>query len=259
LGVFPARHGWYAPDKLDGCVVAFFLCRVKAGTVAGMSSWMGWLLIFAGAYLVAVVARGIIQFIPWFAEEFFSGSKQGGPKQGKRPEGKSKSRSRLPQAHRATLPARGGYKRTMLVSAARIALLHWFAALVELARMLVSSRKYDYWVASALAEEDPQKKVKYLSKALALNPGYEPAWGLKGNALLALERYEEAIGCFEKVLQMAPNAMAWYEKGLCCHHLRRYDEAVECFDKTLIECPDKNSKLHEDALRNKRLAEGART
>ena len=84
-----------------------------------------------------------------------------------------------------------------------------------------------------------------------MNPGYEPAWGLKANALLTSERYEEAIGCFEKILQMAPSALAWYEKGVCCQHLNRYEEAVACFDKALVESSDKRSKLHEDALRNK--------
>ena len=44
---------------------------------------------------------------------------------------------------------------------------------------------YDYWVACALAEEDPGRKIRYLTKALTLNPDYLPAWGLKGNALFA--------------------------------------------------------------------------
>ncbi len=116
--------------------------------------------------------------------------------------------------------------------------------------------RYDYWVGAALAAEgDPGKQVKYLTRALAINPGYLPAWGLKANALLALERYQEAMECFEKVLESDPNPLSWYEKGLCCYHLGRFQEAVQCFDKALADCPDANRKLRGDALHHRSLAE----
>jgi tetratricopeptide (TPR) repeat protein len=222
-----------------------------------MDSWLGCLLILAGVYLVVVVVRGILQLVSWFNDEFLSASR--------RQRRKETSRSPRSEAAAATVPAaaapvrtsdeHGSYEQRMLASAARITLAHWLAAPLELARMLASSGKYDYWVASALAEDDPHKKVRYLTKALALNAGYTPAWGLKGNALFALQRYDEALECFEKVLATAPSALAWHEKGLCCHRLGRYAEAVQCFDKALGACADKGSGLRADALRNKRLAE----
>jgi tetratricopeptide (TPR) repeat protein len=88
-----------------------------------------------------------------------------------------------------------------------------------------------------------------------LNPAYEPAWGLKANTLLELKRYEEAVPCFNKVLEMRPNSMAWYRKGLCCYHLKRYEEAVACFDKTLTACAGKDQQLFAEASRHKRAAE----
>ena len=73
--------------------------------------------------------------------------------------------------------------------------------LAEFAKGLFARKHYDYWVARALAEQNPRRKVEYLSKALALDPSYLPAWGLKATALFNLERYEEALACFDKVLQ----------------------------------------------------------
>jgi tetratricopeptide (TPR) repeat protein len=225
-----------------------------------MSSWLGWILILIGVYLLAVVVRGIIQFISWLSEEFL-------PEY--RPRAHLEERARSPHAamHAATPPTVGGPVKTteqrgarrqrIDISPARIALVHWFVAPVEFARRLVFGRRYDFWVASALAAEDPHKKVKYLSKALALNPGYRPAWGLKANALFATHSYAEALECFQKVLATAPNAIAWQKKGLCCYHLGRYEEAVECFDKVLAARSDANSELREEALHGKTLAEQA--
>jgi tetratricopeptide (TPR) repeat protein len=230
---------------------------MKAGRVANMGSWLGWLLILAVVYLVVVVVRGIIQFTSWFIEEFFPDSWS------QEPSGKESKQHRREMSSVAMSVSgspqkkkdcRDSYARWILVSAARIALLHWLAALAEFSRMLVSSRKYDYWVGSALAEDDARKKVKYLSKALALNPGYMPGWGLKANALLTLERYEEAMECCERILKTNPNPLAWHEKGLCCYHLGRYQEAVDCFGKTLARCSDQNGKLREDTLRSRKLA-----
>jgi pentatricopeptide repeat protein len=117
-------------------------------------------------------------------------------------------------------------------------------------------RRYDYWVGAALAaEDDPRKQAKYLTRALAINPDYVPAWGLKAAALLALERYGEAMECFEIVLKIDPNPRAWYEKGLCCCHLGRFQEAVQCFDRALADGSETNGKLRDDALRQRKLAE----
>ncbi len=200
-----------------------------------MDFWFGCFLILAGVYLVAVVVRGIAQFAFWLIENVLPASATGGPER--------------------RGDDQGGYARWILVSAARFALLHWLVALAEFVRMLVLRGRYDYWVGSALAAEDARKQVKYLTRALAINPGYLPAWGLKANALLALERYEEAMECFEKVLEIDPNSLVWYEKGLCCYHLGRFQEAVQCFDKALADGSDKNGKLRDDVLRHRKLAE----
>jgi tetratricopeptide (TPR) repeat protein len=223
-----------------------------------MGSWLGWLIVLAAVYLAVVLVRGIIQFVSWFMETFF-------PEPIEPMRLLEASTERAHETDAAAPPAsgrpkkkageRGSYRKRLLVSAARITLVHWLAAPAQLATRLVSGKRFDYWVRAALTEDDPRKKVTYLSRALALNPGYAPAWGMKADALLTLERYEEALQCFDRVLQMNPGAVAWYEKGLCCARMRRYREAVQCFDKTLAACPDKHSELYEHALQQKQAAE----
>ena len=108
----------------------------------------------------------------------------------------------------------------------------------------------------ALSENDPGKKVKCLSNALALNPDYEPAWGLKAIALVELKRYEEATACFDRVLAIHADPIAWCKKGLCCYHLGKYQAAVACFDETLAGA-GKDHELFDEAASHKKLAEEA--
>ncbi len=223
-----------------------------------MGSWLGWMIILAGVYLLAVVVRGIIQLTSWLLEEFWPDAwSPEPPDAGLQPQLPEKNSAAISHPDRPQKTSRGwgDYARWILISVAQIALLHWLVALAEFVRMLTSSRKYDYWVGAALAEEDARKKVKYLSRALTLNPGYMPGWGLKANALLVLQRYGESLECCEKILKTNPNPLAWYEKGLCCYHLGRFQEALQCFDKVLADCSDKNEKLRQDALQQRKLAE----
>jgi tetratricopeptide (TPR) repeat protein len=218
-----------------------------------MSSWLGWLLILAGVYVVVVAVRAIIELSTWFIEEFFSADE--GEEEAAATEHSETHAANAADTHSNQRSRGGSYVNWILIFAARMALIHWFAAVAEFARSLVYRRRYDYWIGRGLAEDKPGRKVKYLSKALALNPGYVPGWGLQANALIALARYAEALACLEKILELAPSPVAWYEKGLCCRYLRRYEEAIKCFDKALAQCSDKNIKLREEVRRNRAATE----
>jgi tetratricopeptide (TPR) repeat protein len=220
-----------------------------------MGSWLGWVVILAGIYLLAIAVRGIIQIAFWLIEEFWPDYDVEEPADTSPSPGVNSPARLAAEKPQKTKRDWGAYVRWVLASAAQVALLHWLAAPMEFFRMLFSSRKYDYWVGAALAEDDPRKKVKYLSRALALNPVYMPGWGLKANALLALQRYEEALECCETILRANPNPLASYEKGLCCYHLGRFREAVQWFDKVLADGSAKNGKLRDNASHQKRLAE----
>jgi tetratricopeptide (TPR) repeat protein len=126
-------------------------------------------------------------------------------------------------------------------------------------KWLFARKDYTYWAGLALGEANPEKKVKYCSKAVRLNPECEPAWGIKALTLLDLERYEEAMLSIDKVLELRPGATAWCRKGLCCYRLGRYREAIACFDKTLAICEADDHQLSAEASRLRKLAAGALT
>jgi|GEM_PF-81459 len=74
-----------------------------------------------------------------------------------------------------------------------------------------------------------------------------------GNKLYKQHRYEEAIGCYDRALEINKNAYyIWLNKGFCLYNLERYKEAIRCFDKVLKVDPDscqawrfKGSSLYE--------------
>lgn len=59
-------------------------------------------------------------------------------------------------------------------------------------------------------------------------------WLRKGNVLNDLNRYEEAIRCFDKFLELDPNhAGGWNKKGVALTGLGRHKEALQCFERSL--------------------------
>ena len=62
----------------------------------------------------------------------------------------------------------------------------------------------------------------------------ENDWFNKSNSLYKAKRYEEAIHCYDQVLQLDPgNASIWNNRGLCFSSLKRHAEALPCYDKAL--------------------------
>jgi hypothetical protein len=219
--------------------------------------WVQLLLLVAVVYVVVLVVWGLVQVVPWFIEQFIeprrlARSKENPPRRS----GDAGLTGPSAAGHRA----RTGGGRIGLGEKTTIAMLRMTGRLAgplgALGRLLVR-KDLSYWVGLSLEASDPSAKVKYCSKALRLDPGYEPAWGLKALSLLQLQRYEEAIGCFDKVLELRPHATAWYKKGLCCFHLKRHQDALACFDKALAACHDGNPRLLDEVAGHKRLAEEA--
>jgi serine/threonine protein kinase/regulator of sirC expression with transglutaminase-like and TPR domain len=59
-------------------------------------------------------------------------------------------------------------------------------------------------------------------------------WINRGVSLLALDRYDEALICFEKILAGEPqSARVWSHKGTALSGCERYEEALACFDRAL--------------------------
>ncbi len=66
--------------------------------------------------------------------------------------------------------------------------------------------------------------------ALKLKPDMIEAWYNKGTALNMAHRPEEAVKCFDRVIEHNPvNGSAWYNKGLALVEIGKEAEAEECF------------------------------
>ncbi|MDP2767989.1 MAG: tetratricopeptide repeat protein, partial [Candidatus Methanoperedens sp.] len=84
-------------------------------------------------------------------------------------------------------------------------------------------------------------------------------WLDDGNVLLKLKRYEAAIKCYDKAIEIDPNyASIWFFKGEALAELKRYEEAIKCYDKAIEINPNfewaKNiRKIAEEKLRNKQV------
>ena len=64
-------------------------------------------------------------------------------------------------------------------------------------------------------------------------------WALlgKGNTLMLLSKFEGAIRCYDKIMEMdkiremdEPVDIVWFNKGLALQSLKKYDEALKCYD-----------------------------
>ena len=78
------------------------------------------------------------------------------------------------------------------------------------------------------------------------------AWGWrnKGGALYSLGKYDEAIECYDKAIQIDPDSpVVWNNKGLALNSLGKYDEAIASYDKAIQIDPD-----DADVWNNKGLA-----
>ncbi len=65
----------------------------------------------------------------------------------------------------------------------------------------------------------------------------------QGNSLLNEGKFEEALGFFEQALLLDQNnPELWNFKGVALRSIGRYDEAIECFNKSLeIDPRDKRA------------------
>jgi tetratricopeptide (TPR) repeat protein len=78
------------------------------------------------------------------------------------------------------------------------------AFLDKLFKKKIEGKTVEEWYGLAVAETDPEKKIEYFDKVLALKPDFAGAWNLRGLEFVVLKRYEEAIASFDKALEIRP-------------------------------------------------------
>ena len=86
---------------------------------------------------------------------------------------------------------------------------------------------------------DPAAAVTQIDRALKRKPDDPAALNNRGNALLALRRFEDAVASYDRALAAQPAyADALCNRGAALHALKRYDEALAACDRTIALQPD---------------------
>ena len=78
-------------------------------------------------------------------------------------------------------------------------------------------------------------------------PNYdEKFWINKGKRYSNIRRYEEAIECYNKAIEINPyDENIWCNKGDCLTNLKRYEEAIKCYDMVITLNPSNEKALGE--------------
>ncbi|MEQ8192650.1 MAG: tetratricopeptide repeat protein, partial [Candidatus Eremiobacterota bacterium] len=91
----------------------------------------------------------------------------------------------------------------------------------------------DYFV-----EKNYEEAIKCFNKVLELKPDYFYVWKSKGLTLDKQGNYEEAIKCYDGASKIDPNySLIWNnnEKGNIYYKHGQYEKAIKCYDKILIK------------------------
>ena len=76
-------------------------------------------------------------------------------------------------------------------------------------------------------------------KVIELEPDNHEAWIRRGGALGNLGRFEEAINSYDKALEIKPNFHeAWFNRGIDLGNLGRFKEAINSYEKAVKIKPD---------------------
>ncbi len=91
----------------------------------------------------------------------------------------------------------------------------------------------------ALQTHRTQHGVELISKAIAINSGFAPAYINLGNGLRDLKRSEEAVTSCDRAIALMPNlAEAYSTRGNALLDLKRYEEALISYDRAISLKPD---------------------
>lgn len=73
--------------------------------------------------------------------------------------------------------------------------------------------------------------AEYLGRAMALQPDYIEGWYYLGKSLYEIERFDEAVKCFDSAIRLYPDFFeAQHDKARALCSLRRLNEAIQAFE-----------------------------
>jgi tetratricopeptide (TPR) repeat protein len=102
------------------------------------------------------------------------------------------------------------------------------------------------WVATVdeIRNQELPSIEKLRARIRAYKHNYDASWFCRGLDLAYLGRYNEALNCFDKAIELDPHHdRAWSFKGLCLAYLKSFDEALNCYNRVIELNPnDDNAK-----------------
>jgi tetratricopeptide (TPR) repeat protein len=123
----------------------------------------------------------------------------------------------------------------------------------------IAQRTSGFWSnkgAALKALDRHEEALGCYDKALVIDSRNANAWVNKGISLQALGRFEEALSCYDKALAIDPgNVKAWINKGATLDGLGRHEEAIGCFDKAIAIDPPNATAWYNKGVANRALGE----
>jgi|WetSurMetagenome_2_1015567.scaffolds.fasta_scaffold09234_4 tetratricopeptide (TPR) repeat protein len=106
----------------------------------------------------------------------------------------------------------------------------------------------------AYLKGDYPTALGYFNQSIAADPNYLRAWIDKGNALVRLNRSEEAVVAYDAALARGPDrADVWNSRGEALMTTGNYTAARDSFDKALQIAPEYAAAKENRDLARKKL------
>lgn len=76
--------------------------------------------------------------------------------------------------------------------------------------------------------------IAYLDRAIDLNSQSAIAWGMKGDLLFKLQKFEQAIAAYNRATTLNPDdEQTWYNRGMAAFELQKFEVALASFERSL--------------------------
>ena len=101
---------------------------------------------------------------------------------------------------------------------------------------------------SAFVDEQFDKSIEILTRALELDPSDKLAFITRGTAFLKQEKLPEALADFDRAIELDPqHAGAFHKRGLVLEKQGNYEEAMRAFDEAIAINPEYSAAYYSRA------------
>jgi tetratricopeptide (TPR) repeat protein len=114
-------------------------------------------------------------------------------------------------------------------------------------KMAPAIRDPEFWndlVVDLHGDKDPEKTIAFLDLLIELDPEEISYKFNKLRPLERLERFEDVLQLANEIIEAVPElSPAWQVKGICLLSLEKYEEALRCFERTIRLDPQNSEAM----------------